>query len=283
MKFTTIDKATRWAVVGDTQCPFHDPAAVELASQIIAEFEPDHIVYNGDMIDFWSLSRHMNKRHEVLKSLSLQDEIDITIQIQDKLSKGAPEAKRHQIDGNHEDRLETFLGTGTPSILGSLKSLHMEEVFQYEKRGFASYHPYGEGIWITDNLFTYHGNYVGTLPGDSVKKEIQAMGASVIMNHVHRVANLRFKQGNSEHRGIENGCLCQIAPGWKPMTNWGHALTLVTVIDKKHWFAEVVDIIRDEKVVYCIYRNTKFSVPKSYHDKLAQDWRAHRNIEFEVN
>jgi hypothetical protein len=83
-----------------------------------------------------------------MKSISLSP-------LQASSPEGRGETKRHQIDGNHENRLERFLGYGAQSVLGSLRSLKMERVFEYEKRGFVTYRPYGEGLWPTDNLFIY--------------------------------------------------------------------------------------------------------------------------------
>jgi len=282
-RFTSsTPKPERWAIVGDTQVPFHDARAVELAAQVIELYNPDHLIYNGDMIDFWSISKHQPRRDEILRSLSLQEEIDRTIAVQEKLARGVryKTCKIHNIDGNHEDRLERFLGVGSPSLLGSLRSLDMENVFHYKKRGFASYHPYGEGIWITDNLFVYHGQFVSPVPGSSVKKEIDAIGASVIMNHVHRRSDIRFRQGNHEWRGIENGCLCQLASSYSVMTNWAHALTLVDKYDERHWDAKVVDIIQDEDIVYCMYQGSKLTVSSDFSDGLSLPWRADRNVEY---
>jgi hypothetical protein len=264
----------KWAIVGDTQCPFHDPRAVEIATLVIEQYKPDHIVYNGDMWDFWSISKHNPRRWERLQNRSLQDEINIGIEVEEKIGRGLKyRGKRHHIDGNHEDRLEAFLGTGPQAVLGTLKSTEPTELFRLRDRGISSYSPYGEGIWITENLFVYHGAYVGALPGDSVKKELQSVGASVIMNHVHRRADLRFRQGKHEHRGIENGCLCQLKAGYKVMTNWSQCLTLVDVYDNKHWNAEVVDIIHDDDCVYAIFRGDKISVPLNYQDGLSTPWR----------
>lgn len=273
-----------WAIVGDAQVPFHDPRAIEVAAQVIEEAKPDHLVYDGDMIDFWSISRHQPERHRVLAALSLQEEIDRTIEVQDKLARGVPHTcKRHNIDGNHENSLERFLGYGDQKVLGSLRHLHMENVFQYRNRGFSSYQPYGEGLWICENLFVHHGNYVMQVPGSSVKKEIDSIGASVIMGHVHRRADIRFRQGEHEWRGIENGCLCQLSASYAPMTNWAHSITIVEKYDNRHWDAKVVDIITDDKEVFAMYNGHKFSIGKDYHDGLALPWRPHMKVNYEVD
>lgn len=279
-----MSKPEKWVIIGDTQVPFHDPRAVELAAQVIEDYNPDHLVENGDMIDFWSISKHQPRRAEILASVTLQEEIDRTISVEEILARRLKKTcKRHIVAGNHEDRLERFLGSGAQSVLGSLRSLHIPEVFDYRKRGYSSYHPYGEGIWIADNLFVYHGNCVSSTPGDSVKKEIINIGASVIMNHVHRRADIRFKQGKHEHRGIENGCLCQLSSSYKAMTNWAHAMTLVNKYDERHWTAEIVDIIHDGDVVYCMYRDTRFAVSSDYTDNLSLPWRPDQTQVFEEN
>lgn len=279
-----MPKYEKWVIVGDTQVPFHDPRAVELAARVIEDYNPDHLIYNGDMIDFWSISKHQPRRSELLSVVSLQEEIDRSILIQDVIARGTKKScKRHNIDGNHEDRLERFLGTGPQHVLGSLRELHMENVFQYKGRGFASYHPYGEGIWLAENLFVYHGNYIGTLPGDSVKKEIAALGSSVIMGHTHRRADIRYRQGKSEHRGIESGCLCQLSSSYKSMTNWTHAITFVNKYDEKHWTAEVIDIITEKDVVYCIYKDNRYEVSSDYTDGLSLPWRPDMARTYEEN
>lgn len=273
----------RWVVVGDTQCPFHDPAAVSVAQQLIGYIKPDHLIYDGDMCDMYSLSKHERKRYEILNYVSLQEEIDITIAVQDFLSSGSKKTKRHQIDGNHEERLERWLGSGSAASLGDLKGLRVEEVFHYKERGFSSYHPYGDGIWITDNLFVTHGSHVDAAPGGSVKKHIAEINESVIIGHVHRRAHIRFRAGKHELAGVENGCLCQIKSGYKPHTNWTHCITLVEVIDNKHFRLEVIDIITDEEmgIRYADYKGNRFSETIDYDDGLTIPWWVDRAIDFE--
>lgn len=276
------NKPTRYAIVSDAQVPYHHAGAVEVAAQIIEEYNPDHLIFNGDIADFHGLSKHEPRRHERAQMVSLQEEVDRTIAVQDILARSGvarvknakARLKKHFIDGNHEDRLERFLGTGLQSVLGGLRGLHMEEVFSYKKRGFASYHPYTEGMWVTDNLFVYHGSYVTSTPGGSVAKEVQNLGASVIMGHTHRRAQIRFKQGKHEHMGIESGCLCQLSASYSPMTNWAHAMVTVDVYDDRHWTANVHDIINDGNVIYCMYNGSKLSVPSDYDDGLTLPWKA---------
>lgn len=278
-----VKPAETWVIVNDTQVPFHHPAAVKLASELIGYVKPDHIIYNGDIADFWSISKHNKSRSEILSMIDFQEEIDRTIQVQDIISRNSKKSKLHMVDGNHEERLNRFLGDGPQYVLGSLKSLSIPEVFNYEKRGWSTYHPYGQGIWIADNLYVYHGTAVNSVPGVSVQKEIEALGASVLIGHVHRRADVRFRRGKSELRGIENGCLCQFSPSYKLMTNWTHCLTIVEVYDNKHWRSETVDFIHDNEanMVYCIYRDNKIAINLDYDDGLSLPWNPDKVIDWE--
>lgn len=274
--------AERWVIVGDTQAPFHDPAAVSVASQLIGYIKPHHLIFNGDMCDMYSLSKHERKRFEILNYVSLQEEIDRAIAVQDILAQGHKKVKLHMIDGNHEERLERWLGTGSATSLGDLRGLRTEEVFQYKERGFSSYHPYHDGIWITDNLFVTHGSYVDSVPGGSVRKHVAEINESVIIGHVHRRAHIRFRSGNHELAGIENGCLCQIKSGYKLHTNWTHCITLVEKYDDRHWKAEIIDIITDDPngVRYADYRGNRFQEDIAYNDGLTIPWWVDRTIDF---
>ena len=239
------------------------------------------IIFNGEIIDMAQISTFSRRRHDLLRSTTLQDDIDRTILLQDGFHEASPRASLHQIDGNHEDRLKRYLGTQAREI-GSLRNLLMEEVFHYEQRGFASYRPYGEGMWLADNLFVYHGSTVAQAPGQSVKKDVDRMGASVIVGHVHRRSHTRIRQGAHEHAGIENGCLCQVSAEYSPHTNWTHCITFVRVYDNRHWKADVIDIITDPElgICYADWEGFRYSVPIDYDDGMSLTWNPNRVIEF---
>ena len=263
----------RWAIAGDTQCPFHFPPAVAVAADVIRSFAPHHVVFNGDMTDFWRISRHAKRNTELRRKLTLQDEIDISITVQDRLRGSFPTI---MVDGNHEEMWDRFLGVGPSSELGSLRSLGIEEVMGLRKRGFTAYLPYREGVSPTRSLFVYHGTCVLTTPGQSVQAEVRKLGKSVIMNHVHRRAHVRYQVGPHDLLGIENGCLCQFNPSYAGQTNWSHAITLVTVRDENHYTAEVVDLVSDtdNNELFAWFNGVKFSAPLDYTDGLAIPWRA---------
>lgn len=260
-------------MVNDTQVPFHSPPAVKVASDLIAAIDPDYLIYNGDIADMDAVSSHKKSRHETLRTFTIQDEIDMTIAIADQLSAGT-KAKRIQIDGNHEDRLERYLGSMAPEI-GSLRGLQMPAVFEYEKRGFLSYHPYKTGVWITPHLYVYHGATARKMPGASVQAEISKIGSSMIIGHTHKRAHVRFKLGDKDVIGIEGACLCQMDPGYATHTNWAWGITVVTVHKDGRFTPEVIDIVNDRHTgkVFAFYQGTMFTAKADLDDKMAVPWQ----------
>jgi hypothetical protein len=57
-------------VIGDLHFPFEDPAAMALAKKIIASANPEIVIINGDLVDFFGISRFPVPRsgaHSLLK------------------------------------------------------------------------------------------------------------------------------------------------------------------------------------------------------------------------
>jgi len=276
-----VDRDERWVIVGDTQVPFHHPAVVAVAADLVRVIKPDHLIYNGDMIDNWRISRHAKRGTELCRRDNAQDDLDRTIEVTDAIAAGAPLATKHWIDGNHEDMHDRYIGSAAPEY-AALRALRIEELLALSKRGFKSYHPYKSGIWVSDNLWVTHGECALTSPGASVQREIMSIGESVVMNHVHRRSHVRFRFGKKDVMGIENGCLCQVAPSYKAHTNWAHAITVITKHDERTFTPEVVDIVTDARrnVVFADYRGERIERPLGFIDGLSIPWRAGTDLEF---
>ena len=91
--------------------------------------QPDIIVLNGDIVDFYELSS-FDKNPQRL--FNLQDEIDQCRNFLRKLRFVCKSSKIVYILGNHEDRLRKVLWKDAKS-LSSLRSLKFEELLGLEK------------------------------------------------------------------------------------------------------------------------------------------------------
>src|SRR5690349_22276797 len=75
--------------LSDLHIPYHDEAAVSSALRLIKKLRPDRVVINGDVADFFQLSR-FNTAHQRLDSL--QEEIDEANAFRVDVRKSAPNA-----------------------------------------------------------------------------------------------------------------------------------------------------------------------------------------------
>jgi len=79
----------RIIVLSDVHLPFHAPNAVELAIQVIKVWQPDRVIFNGDIMDFYAVSTH-DKNPERLKNGGLQTELEQWYELADKVRSAAP-------------------------------------------------------------------------------------------------------------------------------------------------------------------------------------------------
>ena len=106
------------AIMSDVHVPFHDPIAVECALQVIRDEKPATIYLNGDIVDFYMVSDFSK---DPKRGISLQEEVDQTVDFLDTVRRAAPKARIVYIQGNHEDRLRRYLWKH--SEIASLRSL----------------------------------------------------------------------------------------------------------------------------------------------------------------
>ena len=69
-----IDGNIIGAVVNDVHVPYHDKVAISLACKVLAWWKPEVLIYNGDLLDFYDLSRYDKNPG---RQYRLQDEIDL--------------------------------------------------------------------------------------------------------------------------------------------------------------------------------------------------------------
>jgi predicted phosphodiesterase len=198
----------RLVVLSDIQSPFHLPQAVALAIEYIRRYKPDILVLNGDIVDFYILSKFV--RVGKARQRSLQEEIDYTDQeIIKPILKAVPEGCQIiWIEGNHEFRLRSYLAVKAPEL--ELRSNDIEEQFRMKARGIKYVGSEdGNGIYrLTSHLWVMHGKWTQVM---AAKKYANAVKGSVIFGHTHHEQVWRetkaLADGDSQV-AIGAGCLC---------------------------------------------------------------------------
>lgn len=238
------------AVVGsDFHGPDCDPFALDVFMDTLKLQQPEFVILNGDVLDFWELSRFS---HGPNRRLDLQGEIDWTVKnIFQRARKAAPKARIILVLGNHELRLIKFL-VDNAQPLASLRCLSFGELLDLEKYGIElvfndammrdevenqTLEPKKSYFRIAHHVFT-HGESIGKFPAaDELRKWGGLSGTS---GHVHR-------------------CQLMTAPTLtQPYANWlccpmmakkgHHGYDFVDIPEKWTTGFALVDIFPDKKV-----------------------------------
>lgn len=206
--------------LSDIHFPYQDAAAVASSLSLIRSVRPDRVVLNGDICDFFQLSR-FNKALERLDSL--QDEIDMGVRFRRDVRNAAPDSWIDETEGNHDNRVTSYVKQNARA-LASLRALEPANLFGYQELGI-HWHS-GAGFRLRPDFLVKHGTIVRGEGGAAAKAELLAAGISGVSGHTHRLATYR-RAGYAQRQWTEQGCLCRTDPDYvvgKP--NWQQGIAV---------------------------------------------------------
>lgn len=231
-----VKPGERIIVISDAQIPFHDAKTVDAVEHFMDDFQPDHIIWDGDMTDFYGLSKYDKNPS---RTPSIQQELDITWRMEERQAKRFPNSSRTFILGNHEDRLRRHLWEHPQ--LASLRSLTVDSIFSQD--GMFRVLAYGSHVQINTTRIE-HGGPVRSKSGMSARALYEKRGTSVIMGHTHRLSQASHRNSLGQHTMIENGCLCLLTPEYGEEPDWTQGFTFGYVNNGSvHWYT--VPILTD--------------------------------------
>ena len=216
-------KYEKIVVPSDFHIPFHDRECLSAFISFCKYFKPDKIFLNGDVIDFYAISRFVKDPN---RALELQQEIDEAVGVLKMIRSNNRKAEIHYIRGNHEARLQKYLHSEAKELSG-LRELNVQHLLRlkefkiiYHEQGRFKYH----GLTIK------HGTVVRKFSGYTAKAEVEKNGTSGISSHSHRLSSYFQNNDGQEIIWNETGCMCEKdadylegeVPNWQ--TGWvaGH-------------------------------------------------------------
>lgn len=194
---------------------FHFPDNNEYATAkfILSAKNADTIIINGDLCDFYAISKH---NPDPRRKDTLQDELDQAYEFLYELRTAAPEARIHFNSGNHEDRMKRFLRSNA-TALESLRCLTLEALLRFDELDISSAGT--NGILVGEDRVK-HGTIVRRDAGASGKAEAEAHWRTVVMGHTHRRGKVPITKDGRTFYGIEAGCMCSLTPSYVSNPNW---------------------------------------------------------------
>lgn len=244
--------------ISDIHRPWEDKKAVDVALSFIKDFQPDVVFVNGDVNDFYDISRFTQSPIDILtdedveniKSLvlesskenrmkfikpRLQREFEKIHDFFKKLREICPKAEIIWVYGNHEFRLQGYVEQNAGHLAGVRRPgdkeeiLSLAEITRVKELGvkvvysglIQSYTTYG-------GLLVGHFYRVNAKSAYTARNLLQQKHQSLIQPHVHRMG-AHYKTDNNGKMlvAVEMGCLCRLDPQYMQNPNWQQGFVVI--------------------------------------------------------
>lgn len=213
---------SRIGIISDIHVPYHHIGAITSSFTWLKKKDPDCILINGDLIDFYMASRFQPDP----RMRNIAQELSDTNQLLDSLQKTFPKAKIIFKAGNHDVRLEKYLVVNAPILL-DVPEFQLKNLLNLAERG----------IDFVDDLRLMQIGALTVLHGHEARNGITApvniarglflkTTDTALQGHNHRTSEHVTRTVRGKIIGTWSvGCLCELAPAYMPINqhNWGFA------------------------------------------------------------
>lgn len=219
-------------ILSDIHFPFHHEKSIRAAVDIGKKMDVDNIILNGDILDCHHLSR-FSKRPDVGR---YNKEIEVAQMFFDYLREQFPKARIIFKEGNHEERLETYLATKAKEFWG-MSALDWSNLLKLNEFGIEM-SPTKCPIYAGE-LAIFHGHELPRGISDPVNP---ARGLFLrclehtMAGHWHK-SSQHSDTTASGHviSTFSTGCMCSLRPRWLPVNKWQNGFA--TIEHKKKEFS----------------------------------------------
>ncbi len=215
-------------VLSDIHVPYHSEIAVRAAVDHLKETGIDALVLNGDIADFYAISRWTKNPAK----RDFRGELAQIRQLLGWLRQEFPAIPIVMKTGNHEERWKHWLWQHAPEIsdepeMGLRAWLHLD---RHEIELVEDQRPIMAG-----KLPIMHGHEKGkgiSAPVNQARGAFLRLHHTVLEGHGHRTSgHCEPDMWGSEVFCWSTGCLCDLRPEYARLNKWNHGFALVVVHD----------------------------------------------------
>ena len=215
-------------VIGDIHVPYHNIPALTLALKYGLENDVNTILLNGDIIDFYAISRFekdprkRNFGHEVL----------MTRQFLTTLRQLFPNAAIYYKCGNHDVRYDHYIMRNAPDLLG-MNEFSFESLMKLDELNI-TFIP-DKQIIRAGNLTILHGHELGQSvfsPVNIARGLFLRAKDNALCGHHHQASEHSEPNINGKLTTCWSvACLCELHPDYMPINKHHHGFAHVKVMD----------------------------------------------------
>lgn len=244
-----------YVVVSDVQAPYEDRKALRAVLSFIGDYQPDEVVQIGDLADFPQPSRWNKDTRGEFEGSIYEDAKYVKQRFFEPL-RAVYDGPVKVFEGNHDERPRVYLSKYAPALAGT-HAFDLDVLLDFDGYGvelLPEFYKFAPGWLMT------HGHRGGIRlspnAGSTALNAAKRFGASVIMGHTHRLAQVSHTYGyggdiSSTLTGVEVGNLMnmKLAQYLKGGTaNWQQGFAVVKV-DGPHVHVDTIPIMRGRFVV----------------------------------
>jgi len=233
----------RTLVLSDIHFPYHDKQALMLALRKGKEEAVDAIVLNGDILDFYQLSKFA-KDH---RKPSVREELDIFRFFIDQLKQRFPDCEIYYKLGNHEVRLERWIQTNAAMFDGLLD---IDSLVPFQDHG-VTYLKDNIGIKL-GKLHVIHGHEIRANSGlvNIARTYYLKAQTNLLFGHWHQQQEYITRTMDGVNNGAwAQGCLCKLDAEYTYGINqWVHGFSIVDLMEGGQFRVKLYKIINGELV-----------------------------------
>lgn len=219
-------KEKKIAVLSDIHIPYHSIEALTACFDFLKSERPEAILLNGDILDFYQLSRFGKD----VRKRSVAHELQAAREFLDVLSQFG--AKIYYKIGNHEERYEHYLMQKAPELLG-VQQFELKYLLRLNERGIDMIGD--KRIIKANDLNIVHGHEFGQsiFSPVNVARGLFLRGkVSAMQGHNHSVSEHTESNMNGDIVTTWSlGCLCELNPAYLPINKWSHGFAMVELHD----------------------------------------------------
>ena len=235
------DKFKKVGIMSDIHVPFHSMSALTCAIKHLREEQIDCLILNGDIMDFYAISRH--EKEKDLRDFA--KEIDMGRNFLQKIRDLFPRIPIYYKMGNHENRWQRYLNDQAEEF-AQLHEMQFEQFFRLDKIGMI-YVPDWQGIEVA-NLLVLHGHEIMAGGMNPSQSTFNKTFCDTLIGHVHRTTSTIKKNGFKEYfHTYSTGCLTQLSPKYYPFAQHNNGMAIVYIENGKTKVNNI--IIKDGKIV----------------------------------
>lgn len=238
--FIIPDTLGKGIVLSDIHIPYHSVPAIELTLEFAYKQGVDFFLLNGDIIDFYQLSRWVRdpRKRDVKGEIKmLQDFIRY-------LTTNFPKAKIYYKFGNHEERWDIYMMQHAAELY-SLDKFHLENVLDLEAQGVIPIKT--KRVVKYRHLAVIHGHeyrFNISNPVNPARGIFLRTHDSALAGHFHQTSEHSESTLSGEITACWSvGCLCGLHPEYMPLNKWNHGFAMLRGMEDKYWRVDNKKII----------------------------------------